>query len=129
MGGKRFLTVDVDDRGSRALDRQNERRIPIGPFARPGGPGDAERVTQPVLNVLGARSAPRFVEGSDLIQSWFPRAQRLSVPDAGHLLMVQNPAGLARGLRGFFTPQGPSAPPTSPAAAAVSVARGRSGTS
>jgi pimeloyl-ACP methyl ester carboxylesterase len=93
------------------------------------GPGDAERVTQPVLNVLGAQSAPRFVEGSDLIQSWFPRAQRLSVPDAGHLLMVQNPAGLARGLLGFFTPQGPSAPPTSRAAAAVSAARGRSGTS
>jgi pimeloyl-ACP methyl ester carboxylesterase len=93
------------------------------------GPGDAERVTLPVLNVLGAQSAPRFVEGSDLIQSWFPLAQRLSVPDAGHLLMVQNPAGLAQGLRGFFTPQGPSAPPPSPAAAAVSAARGRSGTS
>jgi pimeloyl-ACP methyl ester carboxylesterase len=93
------------------------------------GPGDAERVTQPVLNVLGAQSAPRFVEGSDLIQSWFPRAQRLSVPDAGHLPMVQNPAGLARSLRGFFTPKGPLPPPTSPAAAAVSAARGRSGTS
>ena len=28
------------------------------------GPDDAERVTQPVLNVLGAESAPRFVEGA-----------------------------------------------------------------
>jgi pimeloyl-ACP methyl ester carboxylesterase len=84
------------------------------------GPVDAERVTQPVLNVLGAQSAPRFVEGSDLIQSWFPRAQRLSVSDAGHLLMVQNPSGLAQGLRDFFTAQGPSA---------VSAAPGRSGTS
>lgn len=93
------------------------------------GPGDAERVTQPVLNVLGAQSAPRFVEGSDLIQSWFPRAQRLWVPDAGHLLMVQNPTGLAQGLRDFFATQSPPAPPTAAGAGAVSAARGRSGTS
>ena len=92
------------------------------------GPGDAERVAQPVLNVLGAQSAPRFMEGSDLIQSWFPRAQRLTVPDAGHLLMVQNPTGLAQGLRGFFTLQDPSVPPTAPAATPVSAAPGRSGT-
>ena len=62
------------------------------------GPGDAERVTQPVLNVLGAESAPRFVEGAALVQSWFPHAERLTVPDAGHLLMVQNPTAVARGL-------------------------------
>jgi pimeloyl-ACP methyl ester carboxylesterase len=91
------------------------------------GPGDAERVTQPVLNVLGAQSVPRFVEGSDLIQSWFPQAERLSVPDAGHLMMVQNAAGLAQGLRDFFATQSRSAPPTA-AAGAVSAARGRSGT-
>jgi pimeloyl-ACP methyl ester carboxylesterase len=84
------------------------------------GPADAERVTQPVLNVLGARSVSRFAEGSELIQSWFPRAQRLSVPDAGHLMMVQNAAGLAQGLRDFFTAQGP---------AVVSAGRGQSGTS
>jgi pimeloyl-ACP methyl ester carboxylesterase len=36
------------------------------------GPAEAARVTQPVLNVLGARSVPRFVQGSELIQSWFP---------------------------------------------------------
>jgi pimeloyl-ACP methyl ester carboxylesterase len=73
------------------------------------GPGDAERVTQPVLNVLGAQSVPRFVEGSDLIQSWFPGARRLSVPEAGHLLMVQNPTGLAQGLRDFLATQDPAA--------------------
>ncbi len=93
------------------------------------GPGDAERVRQPVLNVLGAQSVPRFVEGSDLIQSWFPRAQRLSVPDAGHLLMVQNPTGLAQGLRDFFVSQRSPAPPTAAGAGTVSAARGRSGTS
>jgi pimeloyl-ACP methyl ester carboxylesterase len=67
------------------------------------GPRDAERVTQPVLNVRGAESAQRFVEGAELIQSWFPRAERLTVPEAGHLLMVQNPTPLAQGLTGFIT--------------------------
>jgi pimeloyl-ACP methyl ester carboxylesterase len=66
------------------------------------GPADAERVTQPVLNVLGAQSEPRFVQGSELVQSWFPRAERLSVPAAGHLLMVQNAPALAQGVTAFF---------------------------
>jgi pimeloyl-ACP methyl ester carboxylesterase len=67
------------------------------------GPGDAERVTQPVLNVLGTDSAPRFVEGAELVQSWFPHAERLSVPRSGHLLMVQNPKAVGDGLREFFS--------------------------
>jgi hypothetical protein len=62
----------------------------------------------------------RFAEGSELIQSWFRQAEQLSVPDAGHMMMVQNAAGLAKGLRDFFTAS---------AAAAVSAAPGRSGTS
>jgi pimeloyl-ACP methyl ester carboxylesterase len=66
------------------------------------GPDDATRVTQPVLNVCGARSVPRFVQGSELVQSWFPKAERLTVPDAGHLLMVQNPTAIAHGLIDFF---------------------------
>ena len=67
------------------------------------GPEDADRVTQPVLNVLGTESAQRFVDGAELVQSWFPRAERLSVPDAGHLLMVQNPTAVAHGLIDFVT--------------------------
>lgn len=67
------------------------------------GPDTASRVTQPVLNVIGTQSAPRFVEGAELVQSWFPHAERLSIPDAGHLLMVQNPTAVAKGLTDFFT--------------------------
>src|SRR5262245_45513335 len=59
------------------------------------GSGDAERVTQPVLNVIGADSVPRFIEGGALVQSWFPHAERLAVPAAGHLLMIQNPTAVA----------------------------------
>jgi|SoiMethySBSTD1v2_1073268.scaffolds.fasta_scaffold65391_6 pimeloyl-ACP methyl ester carboxylesterase len=67
------------------------------------GADDAERVTQPVLNVLGADSAPRFVEAAELVQSWFPHAERLDVPGANHLLMVQNPGAVGAGLREFFS--------------------------
>ena len=71
---------------------------------------DAARITQPVLNVLGEPSAPRFVEGSELVQSWFPEAERLSVPGTGHFLMVQNPIAVADGLRRFYSrrPASPS---------------------
>ena len=55
-----------------------------------------------MLNVLGTESVQRFVEGAALVQSWFPRAERLSVPDAGHLLMVQNPTAVAQGLHDFY---------------------------
>jgi pimeloyl-ACP methyl ester carboxylesterase len=67
------------------------------------GPADADRVTQPVLNVSGTETAPRFAEGRELVQSWFPHAERLSVPHAGHLLMVQNPKALAQGLHDFIS--------------------------
>jgi pimeloyl-ACP methyl ester carboxylesterase len=66
-------------------------------------PVDTRRATPPVLNVVGANSVTRFVEGSELIQSWFPHAERLSVPEAGHMLMVQNPTAVTEGLMGFFT--------------------------
>jgi hypothetical protein len=43
------------------------------------------------------------VEAADLVQTWFPDAERLDVPDAGHLLMVQNPEAVAMGLAAFFS--------------------------
>lgn len=64
-------------------------------------PGDAQRITQPVLNVRGAESLSRFAEGGDVVQSWFPQAQRFTLPGAGHLLMVQNPTALAQGLNDY----------------------------
>jgi pimeloyl-ACP methyl ester carboxylesterase len=80
------------------------------------GPADAACISQPVLNVVGAETAPRFVEASELIQSWFPQAERLLVPSAGHLLMVQNPIAVAEGLSAFFArhPDGDGARGRSP---------------
>ena len=42
------------------------------------------------------------LEGSALVQTWFPHAERLTVPDAGHLLMLQNPTALAQGLTDYL---------------------------
>jgi pimeloyl-ACP methyl ester carboxylesterase len=67
------------------------------------GPDEAHRVRQPVLNVIGADSAPRFVEGSELVQSWFPDAERVTIPAAGHLLMIQNPDAVANGLKSHLS--------------------------
>lgn len=67
------------------------------------GPDEATRVTQPVLNVVGANSVQRFVEGGELVQSWFPHAERVTIPDAGHLLMIQNPGAVAKGLKNHFS--------------------------
>ena len=66
-------------------------------------PADAQDVSQPVLNVVGELSVPRFAEGADLVQSWFPGAERFVLPEAGHLLMVQNATDLAQCLIQFFS--------------------------
>ena len=66
-------------------------------------PEDAGRITQPVLNVLGSDSVPRFVEASRLVDSWFPRAERFVLPDAGHLLMLQNPKAMGERLTQFVS--------------------------
>jgi pimeloyl-ACP methyl ester carboxylesterase len=67
------------------------------------GQEEAASITQPVLDVLGAYSVSRFVEGSALTRSWFPHADHFVLPAAGHLLMAQNPMALAAELREYFT--------------------------
>lgn len=65
----------------------------------------AERITQPTLLVLGGRSgevSPAFGQRHDLLLAWLPRAEPFVLPDATHLLHVQNPVGMASGLARFF---------------------------
>lgn len=61
----------------------------------------ARRVHKPVLLVLGERSAPTFGERRELLLSWLPDAEPLDLPNAGHLLHVENPDGMADALAGF----------------------------
>ena len=60
------------------------------------------RIDGPVLNVVGAASSPRFVEGADAIQRWMPRAEHHVVPGVGHLLMAAEPHAVADRLDAFW---------------------------
>jgi pimeloyl-ACP methyl ester carboxylesterase len=67
---------------------------------------DARRITQPVLAVIGAKSReldPIWGERQELLLDWLPNVEPFVLPDAGHLLQVQNPRGMAEALAAFFT--------------------------
>jgi pimeloyl-ACP methyl ester carboxylesterase len=62
----------------------------------------AASVTAPVLNVVGERSEPGFRRGADSVQSLFPHAERFTLADATHFLMVEQPDLMAAALRRFL---------------------------
>ena len=66
------------------------------------GSEDAAVVSQPVLSVLGAESARLFVDGAVLLRSWLPKVEDLTVEGVGHLLQIQRPEPVARGIAEFF---------------------------
>jgi pimeloyl-ACP methyl ester carboxylesterase len=63
---------------------------------------DASRISQAVLLVLGKNTTPTFPERRELLLSWLPNAEPFDLPDASHLLHVENPRGMAEGLAAFF---------------------------
>jgi pimeloyl-ACP methyl ester carboxylesterase len=63
---------------------------------------DAGRVTQPTLAVLGENTVPTFPERLELLISWLPQVESFVLPDATHLLHLQNPRGMADALDGFY---------------------------
>jgi pimeloyl-ACP methyl ester carboxylesterase len=66
------------------------------------GPGEAAQVSQPALALVGVRSIPVFRERRDLLLDWLPRAEPYDLPEATHLLQVENPDGMAQALGEFF---------------------------
>jgi pimeloyl-ACP methyl ester carboxylesterase len=69
------------------------------------GPEDARRITQPALAVVSARSLaldPIWGERHQLLLDWLPHVESFVLPDATHLLQIENPRGLAEGLAAFF---------------------------
>jgi pimeloyl-ACP methyl ester carboxylesterase len=66
---------------------------------------DARRIVQPALAVIGAKSlelSPVWGERQELLLSWLPHVEPFVLPDATHLLQVQNPRGMAEALAAFF---------------------------
>ena len=56
---------------------------------------DARRVRQPVRQVLGADSQAIFAARHELLLSWLPNAEPYVLPEATHLLYLQNPTDVA----------------------------------
>jgi pimeloyl-ACP methyl ester carboxylesterase len=66
---------------------------------------DAQRIRQPVLAAVGAISqtlSPVWMERQALLLSWLPNVEPFVLPDATHLMQVQNPRGMAQGLADFL---------------------------
>ena len=64
----------------------------------------ADRISQPVLSVLGADSGaidPSAPEEHELLQTWMPQTESFVLPGATHALQMMNPAGMADGLAHF----------------------------
>ena len=69
---------------------------------------DARRITQATLAVIGQKSAELdriWVERHELLLAWLPNVEPFVLRDAGHLLSVENPRGMAEGLAAFFASQ------------------------
>ena len=68
---------------------------------------DAARIRQPVLSVLGANSdaavgLPVYAEINQRVLEWFPNAKPFVLPQAAHLLHIENPHDMAEGLAAFL---------------------------
>lgn len=65
------------------------------------GADEATRVKQPVLAVLGERSDVRFHQRQQLLREWLPDVEPFVLAGAGHLLHLENPEDLAKGIVRF----------------------------
>jgi pimeloyl-ACP methyl ester carboxylesterase len=66
------------------------------------GPEQAAAISCPVLSVLGSRSSPLFVEGRQLLHTWFPACQDADIPGTTHLLQMQAPGPVAAAIAAFL---------------------------
>ena len=66
------------------------------------GPEQAAAISQPVLSVLGTETERLFVDGHELLHAWFPQVEDCRIEGVAHLLHMQRPEPVARGLAAFF---------------------------
>jgi pimeloyl-ACP methyl ester carboxylesterase len=62
----------------------------------------ATQIGMPVLSVLGTKSAQVFAEGRQLLHDLLPLVEDCTIKSAGHLLHIQQPEAVARGVAEFF---------------------------
>jgi hypothetical protein len=56
----------------------------------------------PTLAILGENTAPTFPERLHLLSAWLPNAEHSQLPNATHVLHLQNPRGMAGALTSFY---------------------------
>jgi pimeloyl-ACP methyl ester carboxylesterase len=66
------------------------------------GPKQAAAISQPVLSVLGTETERLFAEGHELLHCWFPQVENCTIEGVAHLLHIQRPEPVARGVAEFF---------------------------
>ncbi len=66
------------------------------------GPEQAAAIRRPVLSVIGAETQPLWVEIAEFLRSTLPQVEELTVEGAGHLLQIQRPEPVARGIAEFL---------------------------
>jgi pimeloyl-ACP methyl ester carboxylesterase len=64
---------------------------------------DAVRITQPVLNVVGAHTRQYFREVHETLKTWLPHTENVELPDATHCMLQTNPKEAAERLVSFFS--------------------------
>jgi 3-oxoadipate enol-lactonase len=66
------------------------------------GPKQAAAISQPVLSVLGTETEQWFVDSHELLHTWFPQVENCPIEGVAHLLHMQRPDPVARGVAEFF---------------------------
>lgn len=62
----------------------------------------AAGIAQLVLSVLGRQTEQLFEDGRELLRSWLPGIENCEIEDAGHLLHMQRPEPVAKGIAEFL---------------------------
>ena len=66
------------------------------------GPEQAATITQPVLSVLGSDTDRLWVEVAEVLRSWMPQVDELTINGVGHFLHMQSPQPVVRGVAAFL---------------------------
>src|ERR687890_449576 len=66
------------------------------------GPEQAAEIARPVLSVVGAETQPLWLDVAEFLRSSLPQIEDLTVDGVGHLLHIQRPEPVARGLAEFL---------------------------
>jgi pimeloyl-ACP methyl ester carboxylesterase len=65
-------------------------------------PEQAAAIHQPVLSVRGTETLPMWVEVADFLRASLPHVEDCTIDKVGHLLHIQRPEPVARGMAAFL---------------------------